>query len=429
MKKILRHLAVGSLTGLLISPAMAKQTEIELWYSLSGPNREAFVGLIDRFNSQQSDVYVDLTHYSSPADLIDDAREAVAGKRDKPDLIQLPDNRSPEVIAQHKDILPLYKLIAKYPIKDASWFLESTTEFVRDSKNRLLAFPMMAEVPVMFYNIEAYRNAGLDSDKPARTWPELQGHLLKLRNQGRSACPYGTSDQVSIHLENLAPLNNKFYVKPDNGLKSTKNLSFNFNTLYVRHLSLMVSWQKTDLFTQHSRRGEATDAFVNGTCSVLTANSSALGQIMASNVRFGVAPVPYYDQVTKKPGAPFIGGAALWVVNGHPASHQKAAASLLAYLSKPVVAAKWHQQTGFMPLTDAAFRAADVSFYSSIPGGRSIVAQMRNGKGPKSAGFNVPNYPKILPLLNDALDQALAGEVPPMSALMKAKKQAAKLMR
>lgn len=429
MKNLVRHLAIAGLSSLLVAPAMAKKTEIELWYSLSGANRTEFVSLIDRFNSQQSDVYVDLSHYSDPADLLKDAAQAVAGKRDKPDLVHLPDNRSPEAIAQHKDILPLYKLLAKYPIADTSWFLEKTTEFVRDGQDRLLAFPFMAEVPVMFYNTEAYNNAGLDSSRPANTWSELQGHLLKLRNEGRSMCPYATSDQVKVHLENLAPLNNELYVTPDNGLGTTRNLSFNFNTLYVRHLSLMVSWRRTDLFTKHTRGDEATESFVNGTCSVLTAGSGALGDILASNMRFAVAPVPYYDQVTKKRGAPFIGGSALWVVNGHPAARQKAAATLLAYLSKPVVAAEWHQKTGYMPLTDAAYRAAGVSFYNRIEGSRSIIEQMKNGKGAKAAGFNVPNYPKILPVFNEALDQALAGQEPPMTALMNAKKEAAKLMR
>lgn len=429
VKKIVRQLAIAGFSTLMVTPVLAKQTEIELWYSLSGANRQAFVSLIDRFNSQQSAVRVDLNHYNDPKDLIEDARKVVAGKGRKPDLVQLPDNRSPEVIAQHKDILPLYKLLAKYPISDASWFLEKTTEFVRDGQDRLLAFPMMAEVPVMFYNIDAYRGAGLDASRPAATWQELQGHLLKIRNEGRSPCPYGTSDQVKIHLENLAPLNNEFYVTPDNGLKSSRDLSFNFNTLYVRHLSLMVSWQKTELFVNHTSDNEATESFTNGQCAVLTAGSGALGQVMASNVQFGVAPVPFYNQVTKKPGAPFIGGSALWVVNGQPAANQKAVASLLAFLSKPVNAAEWHQKTGFMPLTDAAFRAADVSFYDRIPGARSIVEQMRNSKGPKAAGFNVPNYPKILPVFNDALDKALASQESPMSALMRAKQQAAKLMR
>lgn len=429
MKSIVSRLTVVGISTLLAAPVFAQKTEIEIWHTLSGPNRAEFESLINRFNGSQSAVVVDLTHFDDQAELEEDAAEAIAGKRDKPDLVQLRDNRSPEVVAQHKDILPLYQLLAKYPVSDASWFLEKTTDFVRDSRGRLLAFPYMAEVPVMFYNIDMYRGAGLSADAPPATWPELQAHLLKLRNDGAVRCPYVTSDQVKVHIENLAPINKKFYLTPDNGLKSSNNLSFNFNTLYVRHLSLMVSWRKTDLLMQHSAAGQATEAFTQGRCAVLTAGSSALGQVRQSSVRFGVAPVPYYDQETKKPGAPFIGGSALWAVKGHSAARQKATAELIAYLAKPVVAAEWHQKTGYMPLTDAAFRAADVSFYNRIPGARKVVEQMTNNDSKTSAGFDVRNYPRILVLLNQAFDQALSDKTPPMSALMGAKSEAAKLMR
>ncbi|WP_369810237.1 extracellular solute-binding protein [Orrella daihaiensis] len=417
------------MSTLLATPAFAQKTEIEIWHTLSGPNRSEFESLISRFNGSQSNVVVDLTHYDDQAELEEDAAQAIAGKRDKPDLVQLRDNRSPEAVAQHKDILPLYQLLAKYPVPDASWFLEKTTDFVRDSKGRLLAFPYMAEVPVMFYNIDLYRGAGLDANAPPPTWPDFQAHLLKLRNDGGVSCPYVTSDQVKVHIENLAPINDEYYLTPDNGLKSSKNLAFNFNTLYMRHLSLMVSWRKTDLLMQHSAAGQATSAFTQGRCAVLTAASGALGEVRQSGVRFGVAPIPYYAQETKKPGAPFIGGSALWAVKGHSAERQKATAQLLAYLATPVVAAQWHQRTGYMPLTDAAFRAADVSFYNRIPGARKVVEQMTNGDSKKSAGFDVRNYPKILVLLNQAFDQALSDQTPPMSALMNAKSEAAKLMR
>lgn len=429
MKPLVSRLVMIGLSTLLATPAFAQKTEIEVWHTLSGANRAEFESLIKRFNGSQSSVEVDLTHYDDQQELEKDANEAIAGKRAKPDLVQLTDNRSPEAVAQHKDILPLYQLLAKYPVSDASWFLEKTTNFVRDSRGRLLAFPYMAEVPVMFYNLDMYRAAGLDINSPPATWPELQAHLLKLRNDGNVRCPYVTSDQVKVHIENLAPINDEFYLTPDNGLKPSPNLTFNFNKLYVRHLSLMVSWRKVDLLMQHSARGQATEGFTEGRCAVLTADASALGDILRSGVRFGVAPIPFYEQETPKPGAPFIGGSALWAVKGNSEARQKATAELIAYLAKPVIAAEWHQKTGYMPLTDAAFRAADVSFYNRIPGARKIVEQMSNGDSKKSAGFDVRNYPRILVFLNQAFDQALSDKTPPMSALMSAKSEAAKLMK
>lgn len=429
MKTFVNRLATLGLSAFLVAPVLAQQTQIEVWHTLTGPNRAQFESLIGQFNNSQSEVRVRVTNFRDQERLEQEAAKAISGNRAKPDLVQLRDNRSPEVVAQHKDVLPLHQLLSRYPIADASWFLEQTTDFVRDSRGRLLAFPLMAEIPVMFYNTDMYRNAKLDVNNPAATWPELQAHLLQLRNDARVRCPYVTSDQVKVHLENLAPINNNFYITPDNGLKGTKNATFNFNTLYVRHMSLMVSWRKSELLIEHTAQSQATAAFAKGNCAVLTASSSALGEILNSNVRFGVAPVPYYAQETKKPGAPFVGGSALWVVDGNGAERQKATAGLLAFFASPVIAAQWHQRTGFMPLTDAAYRAADVSFYNRIPGARSIIDQMSNTEGQKSLGFTARNYPEILALFNQAMDESISGEEPPMSALMKARTRAAELMR
>ena len=429
MKKLGAYMAAIGAAAFLAAPAVAQKTEIEVWHSLSGPHETVFEDLISRFNRESQTASVRLRDFDGQGELQNAGRDAVAGKRAKPDLVQLRDNHDPQVLAQHKDVLPLYQLLAKHPISDASWFLNSTTSFVRDDRNRLLAFPMMAEVPVMFYNIDLFRNAGLDENKPAVSWQDLQAQLLTLRNQGRSNCPYASSDQVNVHLENLAPLNRRLFVTPDNGLKSTRNLSLNFDTLYIRHLSLMVSWKKTDLFTSSTEGDEAERAFARGDCAVLTAGSGALATVVQGNVRFGVAPVPYYPLVSPKRGAPFITGDALWLVAGQSPARNKATADLLAFLSKPVIAAEWHQKTGFMPLTDAAFRAAEVSFYNRIPGARSIVEQMQNADGSSSAGFRVPNYAKVKPILDQALNQAYADKTSPMNALLEAKAAAEKAMR
>jgi multiple sugar transport system substrate-binding protein len=429
VKKLAASVAAIGTSVFLINPAFAQKTEIEVWHSLSGQHESVFESLIDRFNNESQTATVRVRDFSDQASLQKAGRDAVAGNRAKPDLVQLRDNHDPQVLAQHKDVLPLYQLLAKYPIADAAWFLNSTTAFVRDGRNRLLAFPMMAEVPVMFYNIENYRAAGLDENKPAQSWKELQAQLLTLRDQGRSRCPYASADQVNVHVENLAPLNGDLFVKPDNGLKTSRNLSLNFNTLYVRHLSLMVSWKKTDLFTSSTRGDQAERAFAQGECAVLTAGSGALATIRQGNQRFGVAPIPYYPEVTKTRGAPFITGDALWVVAGQSAARNKASAELLGFFSKPVIAAEWHQKTGFMPLTDAAFRAAEVSFYNSIPGARSIVEQMQNISKESSSGFRVPNYTEVKAILDEALDQAYAEEISALGALLGAKAAADKAMR
>jgi len=413
---------------LVAGAAHAAGVEIEVWHTLSGPNKAEFEKLIKKYNKEQSDVEVELRGFANAQELQLAAADALK-KKSGPNLVQLADNRSPEVVSQHKAILPLYQLLAKYPIKDLNWFLPSTSSFTRDGKGRLLAFPWMAEVPIMYYNLVYYKKAGLDPNKPARTWADLQGDLLKLRDVANIECPYASSNQVKIHLENLAPVNKQMFTSNDNGLASSKATpALKFDTLYMRHISLMVSWKRSLLFMAHSDDDQSDKLFAKGDCAVLTSGSGAAGLFMNTrSLSFGVAPLPYYDQATKEAGSPFISGSALWAIDGHPQAQEKATAQFLAWLAKPVNAAEWHQRTGYLPLTDAAFRAADVSFYDKVPGAHALVQSMLGKSASTSRGFRMANYDRVEAVLNDELNEAFDGKTPPVAALNRAADQARKL--
>jgi multiple sugar transport system substrate-binding protein len=407
--------------------AHAAPVQIEVWHTLTDANKAEFEKLVKQYNKEQEEVQVKVRDFPSSQALQKDAIAAVSAKK-APNLVQLDDNHSPEVVAEYKAVKPLYELLAKYPIKDLNWFLPTTTSFIRDGKGRLLAFPFMAEVPVMFYNTAQYKKAGLNPDAPARTWADLQGELLKLRDVADVDCPYASSDQVAVHLESLAPVNNQLYTSNANGMESGKSktpAALQFDILYMRHISLMVSWKRSLLFTQHSDDDKADQLFAKGQCAVLTSGSSALGQFLnTKSLSFGIAPLPYYPQATKEAGRPFVSGGALWALEGHPQTEDKATAGFLAWLSKPVIAAEWHQHTGYLPLTEAAFRASDVSFYSRIPGVQKMVDALRSQPPSTARGFRMANYERIEPVLSQELNDALDGKTPPVAALNNAAAQA-----
>lgn len=409
-----------------VSPAVSA-TDITVWHALNAHNADVFEKLVKQFNRQNGDVTVRLESFNSPEVL--ESKLAAVGKGAKPNLVQLEARRSPEQHDGHSDVKPLNVVLHKYPIKDAKWFLHPENGFARDDKGRLMAFPYMAEVPVMYYNIGAFKKAGLKPEKPHRDWSVLQGQLVDLANRATRNCP-ATSDQpVSINLENLAAVNNQFFTANKNG-NAKGAASFSFDTVYVRHLSLMISWVRSELMVKPEFDSSATRRFANNECSVLLSESGNLGTFRdVRSLDFGISGLPYYPQVTKTPGNPFVDGAAFWVTAGQSDEQEKAVAAFLGWLAKTDNAAEWFQQTGFLPLTEQAFAATGDGYYKNLGDWRHLVAVYNQKPAVTASSFKVKNYPKIRAMFHLTLQRALSGEQSAPVALNHASAQASKLIK
>ena len=87
--------------------------------------------------------------------------------------------------------------------------------------------------------------------------------------------------------------------------------------------------------------------------------------------------MPYWPDVAGAPQNSIIGGATLWVLKGRPAAEYKGVARFFAYLSKPDVQAWWHQTTGYLPITRAAYELSRAQgFYDRNPGADISIKQI-----------------------------------------------------
>ncbi len=424
-----RRLAwLGAGVLLCSSGAVSAATDITVWHSLNGHNQDIFKKLVKEFNRSQDGVAVSLKSF----DTENEVQAALAGVKkpaDRPQLVQLDDDRSPDEMASRKDILPMHALLAKYPIKNAKWFLSEKNTFARDRNGRLVAFPYMVDVPVMYYNLSSFKKAGLQAAVPSRAWSELQAQLVTLANNGSRKCPLTSDQSVSVNLENLAAVNNQLYVSNDNGLKGKGKPAFSFDVMYIRHLSMMISWVRSELMVKPEFDKVAAKRFANNECAVLMSTSSNLGWFRNTHVLdFALRGLPYYPQVTNKPGNPFVGGSALWATTGHAKDSDAASAAFLSWLAQPEQAARWYQETGYLPLTREAFDKTGDDYYKKLGDWKSLVAVYQNAPSDSSRGFRIDNYPRIRAMFRETLDNALSGKEPAVTALKMAASQASSLM-
>lgn len=407
------------------------ETDVQVWYSLGEHNQEVFEDLVSQFNRQQDDVQVSLKAFESPKEIEPALLERVMARQKTPHLVQIDDNRDPEALSVQKHITPLYALLKKHPIKHAKWFAAPQNLSMRDDQGRLLAFPYMIDVPVMFYNIRAFEKAGIKPMVPQRSWYALQEQLVDLANKATRNCPATTDQPVSVNLENLAAVNNQFFTSGENGTKG-QMASFSFDTTFVRHLSLMIAWVRSELLVNPGPDVHATDHFAASQCSVLWTESSNLGRFIETrSLKFGLSGLPYYPQVTKTPGNPYLEGTGLWATAGHSNAEHKATVQFLAWLAQPENAAHWYQKTGFLPLTRQAFEQTPDSYYedNGVEPWYDLVAVYIKPPSETAAGFKIKNYPEIREMFHRTLQEALGGQYPAVTALTTAKTEATRIMK
>jgi multiple sugar transport system substrate-binding protein len=429
--KLLRTRLAVMLVSVLGVGAVQAATDVQVWVSLTPHNQEVFEDLVEDFNRSQSDVRVRVKTFNTAREIEPALLERVQAKQEIPHLLQIDDNRDPESLAGQKHIAPLYTLLARYPIKHAQWFVAPQNLSMRDARGRLLAFPYMIDVPVMFYNIQAFEKAGMTPAVPQRSWYGLQEQLVDLANKATRNCPAITDQSVSVNLENLAAVNNQFFTSADNGTKS-QSAAFTFDTTFVRHLSLMIAWVRSELLVDPEPNVHATDKFAGNECSVLWSESSNIGRfIELDSLKFGLTGLPYYPQVTKTPGNPFLDGTGLWATAGHPDAENKATVQFLSWLAEPDNAARWYQKTGFLPLTRQAFEQTSESYYKNhgIEPWRELVAVYAKPPSETGRGFKIKNYPQIREMFHKKLDDALGGQYPAVTALTTAKSEATRIMQ
>jgi sn-glycerol 3-phosphate transport system substrate-binding protein len=163
------------------------------------------------------------------------------------------------------------------------------------------------------------------------------------------------------------------------------------------------------------------------------ASSGTASQLLKSlsPENLGIAMMPYNPEVAPKPQNSIIGGATLWVLQGRPAAEYKGVAKFLNFVSSPPVAAKWHQQTGYVPITFAAAKLTeDSGFYKANPGRDIAVKELTlNPPTENSKGLRLGNFIQIRDVEDEELEAVWTGKKDAKSALDEAVKRGNELLR
>jgi sn-glycerol 3-phosphate transport system substrate-binding protein len=128
---------------------------------------------------------------------------------------------------------------------------------------------------------------------------------------------------------------------------------------------------------------------------------------------FGVARLPYYPDVKGAPQNSIIGGASLWVLNGKSKPEYQAVADFFSFISTPEMQSYWHRETGYVPVTTAAYELTkSMGFYKDFPGHEIAINQLLN-KAPtaNSKGIRFGNFNIIREIEDQVWEDILADKI------------------
>jgi len=422
---------VGAMLLMLSTVGVHAQTKVDFWHAQTGELRRELDRLVADFNRSQPDDRIVATAKGSYTETVTSAIFAVR-THSQPAIVQVNEVATATMMAARGAVYPVFELMRNQGMEfDRDAFLPAISGYYSDLAGNLLSFPFNASTPILYYNKDLFRAAGLNDKEAPKTWPEVEAAARKLRQSG-VACGFTTHWPSWVNVENFSAFHDVPIATKANGLGGfDAELTIN-NPLMIRHIAALAEWQKTKLFDYSGREVQAQPRFPGRECGIFI-GSSALRAYIKANSKFdvGYGMLPYWPDIAAAPQNSIIGGATLWVLRGRPQEEYKAVARFFAYLSRPQVQAAWHQNTGYLPVTQAAYELSRAQgFYDSNPGAAVAIEQI-NHKPPteNSRGLRLGSFVLIRDAIEDELEQAFRGKKSAKAALDSAVVRGNELLR
>lgn len=399
-------------------PALAK-TQVSWWHAMTGANNEVVEKIAKDFNASQADYeIVPVFKGNYPETLNAGIAAFRAGQ--PPDIMQVFDVGTGVMMNAEGAVKPVAEVLTEAGMAfDKSQYLPGIVAYYSRPDGTMLSFPYNSSSPILYFNKDIFKKAGLDADNPPKTWNEVWDAARKIKASGAAPCGYTSTWLTWIHLENFAAWNDTPYATKENGLAG-QDAELQINApLFVNHFQVLADLAKDGTFKYGGRTSEAKQIFLAGECGIFTESSGGLGDIVKSGMNYGIGQLPYDTDAKGAPQNTVPGGASLWVFGGKSAEQYKGVAAFFAYLSKTEVQTYLHQKSGYLPVTLAAYDETKKSgFYEKNPGRETPITQMM-GKEPtaNSKGVRLVNLPQVRDIENEEFEKMLAGEQTAQQAL------------
>ncbi|MEZ5651045.1 MAG: ABC transporter substrate-binding protein [Burkholderiaceae bacterium] len=416
--KLLKKLAGSLAMAMAMTAPASAATELTMYYPIAvgGPLTKVVDGMVAEFEKSHPDIKVNAIYSGNYDDTR--VRALSALKSGEPAQLAVMFSIDAYDLIEQDLIVPFDDLVnddagrawlnSFYPALMANGIIEGKT----------WGIPFQRSTIVAYYNKDKFRAAGLDPDKPPKTWDDLVSMGKALTRDGNYGLMIPSTGYPYWMFQALAIQNGKELMSND-GLKTSfdepavvKALEF-WRSLSSEHGIMptgTVEW------------GTLRQAFLEGQTAMMwhsTGNLTAVRK--AAKFDFGVAELPAHV----RPGSP-TGGGNFYVFKKASDAERQAALELIRFMSSPEQAAAWSIATGYMGVSPAAYETPALKAYTAeFPPALVARNQLENAV----AEFSTFETARVRDGLNNAIQAALTGTKTPAEALGEAQAAAERLLK
>jgi sn-glycerol 3-phosphate transport system substrate-binding protein len=327
-------------------------------------------------------------------------------------------------------IVPVDELMADqgYDIDWSDFVAPVASFYMVDGK--AAAMPFNSSTPIFWYNADHFKAAGFD--KPGETWQEVEKQLYAIKEKGVSDCAMALpNDFYWSLLENYSAMHDIPFGTLANGYDGLgTEFVYNKSKMLVGQLDRL-SRMMNDGVLQLAGQGMSPEQlFTSGKCSTIVASTAAHAGVEAgAQFDWSATVLPHEEGVT--PLNTTIGGAALWVLKGKSDAEYAGAAAFLDYVASPDVQVSWATQTGYVPITNTAYKKMqDEGYFKEHPTREIAIQQLtRTEPTENSRGFHFGNHNQTTQILVEEIQGVWSGQQTPQQALDKAAARGNEVLR
>ncbi|MGG0381702.1 ABC transporter substrate-binding protein [Priestia filamentosa] len=385
---------------------------VRFWHAMGGDTQKVLDDIVQDYNESQDKYEIKAEFQGTYEESLTKFRSTKTSKT-APALVQSSEITTKYMIDSGK-ITPVQEWIDKDNY-DTSQLEEAITNYYTVD-DKMYSMPFNSSTPVLIYNKDAFKEAGLDPEKAPRTYSELQKAAKALtKKEGNSTKQYGFSMlNYGWFFEELLATQGGLYVDQENGREGTAEKAKFQGKEGERVFNLLNDMNKEGSLGNYGTNWDDIRAAFQSKQVAMYLDSSAgvRNTIDTADFNVGVAYIPHPDEVD--PEGVIIGGASLWMTNMVSDETQQGAWDFMKYLATKEVQAKWHTGTGYSSINPDAYKEELVKEqYKKYPQLQVTVEQLQSTKkSPATQGALITVLPESREAIVKALESMYEGKDP-----------------